>query len=94
MILAKEYNFRGDVPLRFALEKFQKRGFLTIKQTIFYILFASKSFVLLCLFTDGVVSKKYLLKECKNSNYSFPLLMVLVVIMGVKLSNFKIFLPV
>ena len=97
MILAKKCNFRGAVPLRFALENFLKRGFLTNKQTIFLNFFTSKSFVLLCLVTDGVMRKKYLLKECKNSNYSFSLetkfMRVLVGIMGVKFLNFKIFPP-
>ena len=97
MILARKCNFRGAVPFRFALENFQKRGFLTNKQTIFLNFFTSKSFVLLFLVSDGAMGKKYLLKECKNSNYSFSLetkfMRVLVVIMGVKSLNFKIFRP-
>ena len=63
MILQKKCIFGGTDPLRFALENFQKRGSLINKQTIFFIFFTFKSYVLICVFTEGNMRKNYLLKS-------------------------------
>ena len=68
MILPKNCHLRHSVPLRFTPQDFQKKGFLTNKQTIFFQFFTPKSFVPSYLFMDRDMRKNHLQKQCKNSN--------------------------
>ena len=68
MILPKNCNLRHSVPLRFTPKDFQKKGFLTNKQTIFFQFFTPKSFVPSYLFMDRDMRKNHHQKQCKKSN--------------------------
>ena len=68
MILPKNCNLRHSVPLRFTPKDFQKKGFLTNKQTILFKFFSPKSFVPSYLFMDRDMRKNHHQKQCKKSN--------------------------
>ena len=68
MILPKNCHLRHSVPLRFTPQDFQKKGFLTNKQTIFFQFLTPKSSVPSYLFMDRDMRKNYHQKQCKKSN--------------------------